>query len=58
MVPNGFLGDSRVSSIMIEVNRGLYLENNSSKKSDKYASTHHKLNQLLTFCCKWVGLEK
>ena len=36
MIPLKYCGDSRVSSIMVEVNRGLYLDQGTFRKSDGY----------------------
>ncbi len=47
IVPASFLNDPRVSSIMIEVNRGLYMDERMAAKSVDFISVRKKMQALL-----------
>jgi N-formylglutamate amidohydrolase len=47
MVPAPFQDSSQVCSIMIEVNRSLYMDDASGEKTDTYEETRETVSQLL-----------
>lgn len=57
MVPSAFLGDSSVLSIMVEVNRALYMDEATSLKTSEFDETKAAIRELVDLLSNSCGSE-